>query len=29
MRMNVKAFALSVGLVWGFAIFLLTWWNGF
>lgn len=26
MKLNVKAFALSFGLVWGFALFLLTWW---
>jgi len=26
MKLNVKAFALTCGLVWGFAIFLLTWW---
>ena len=26
MRLNIKAFALTCGLVWGFAIFLLTWW---
>ena len=26
MRLNVKAFALTCGLVWGFLIFLLTWW---
>jgi len=26
MRLNVGAFALTCGLVWGFALFLLTWW---
>ena len=26
MKLNVKSFALTCGLVWGFAIFLLTWW---
>jgi len=26
MKLDVKAFALTCGLVWGFAIFLLTWW---
>ena len=26
MRLNVKAFALACGLLWGFLIFLLTWW---
>lgn len=26
MRLNVKAFALTCGLVWGFGLFLLTWW---
>jgi len=26
MKLNVKAFALTCGLVWGFALFLLTWW---
>ncbi|CAB1082311.1 hypothetical protein D1AOALGA4SA_9936 [Olavius algarvensis Delta 1 endosymbiont] len=26
MRLNIKAFALTSGLVWGFAIFTLTWW---
>ena len=26
MKLNIKAFALSFGLVWGFALFLLTWW---
>lgn len=26
MKLNVKAFALACGLVWGFGIFLLTWW---
>ena len=26
MRLNVKSFALSNGLVWGIGLFLLTWW---
>lgn len=26
MRLNVKAFALTCGLVWGFGLFFLTWW---
>jgi len=26
MRLNIKAFAITSGLVWGFAIFFLTWW---
>lgn len=26
MRLNVKAFALAGGLIWGFGLFLLTWW---
>jgi len=26
MRLNVKTFALTSGLVWGTALFLLTWW---
>lgn len=26
MRVNVKAFALSCGLLWGIGLFLLTWW---
>ena len=26
MKLNIKAFALTCGLVWGFALFLLTWW---
>jgi hypothetical protein len=26
MRFNVKAFALTCSLVWGFGLFLLTWW---
>ena len=26
MRLNVKAFALTCGLLWGFGLFLLTWW---
>jgi hypothetical protein len=26
MKLNVKAFALSCGLIWGFGLFALTWW---
>jgi len=26
MKLNVKAFALACGLLWGFGIFFLTWW---
>ena len=26
MKLNVKSFALTCGLVWGFGIFLITWW---
>jgi len=26
MRFDVKAFALSCGLIWGFGLFFLTWW---
>ena len=26
MRLNVKAFALTCGLVWGLGLFILTWW---
>jgi hypothetical protein len=26
MKLNAKAFALTCGLVWGFGLFLLTWW---
>lgn len=26
MKLNVKAFALTCGLLWGFGIFFLTWW---
>ena len=26
MRLNVKAFALSCGLLWGVGLFLMTWW---
>jgi len=26
MKLNVKAFALTCGLWWGFGLFLLTWW---
>ena len=26
MQINIKAFALTCGLVWGFGLFLLTWW---
>ncbi len=26
MKLDVKAFALSCGLLWGIGLFLLTWW---
>lgn len=26
MKFNTKAFALTCGLMWGLAIFLITWW---
>jgi len=26
MRLNVKAFALACGLLWGLGLFILTWW---
>ena len=26
MKLNVKAFALTCGLLWGIGLFLLTWW---
>jgi len=26
MKLNVKSFALSTGLIWGFGIFAFTWW---
>lgn len=26
MKLDVKAFALTCSLVWGFGLFLLTWW---
>jgi len=26
MRLNIKAFALACGLIWGFGLFALTWW---
>jgi hypothetical protein len=26
MKLNVKAFAIAAGLVWGFNWFVLTWW---
>ena len=26
MKLNVKAFALTCGLIWGFGLFFLTWW---
>jgi len=26
MKLNIKAFALACGLVWGFGILFLTWW---
>lgn len=27
MRIDVKAFALTAGLLWGVGLFLLTWWT--
>ncbi|MFH2013039.1 MAG: bacteriophage holin [Pseudomonadota bacterium] len=26
MKLNVKAFALTCGIIWGFGLFLITWW---
>jgi len=26
MKLSIKAFALTCGLVWGFGLFALTWW---
>lgn len=26
MKLNVKAFALTCGIMWGFGLFVLTWW---
>jgi hypothetical protein len=26
MKLNIKAFALACGLIWGFGVFFLTWW---
>ena len=26
MKLNIKAFALACGLIWGFGLFCLTWW---
>ena len=26
MKLNIKAFALTCGIVWAFSLFLLTWW---
>lgn len=26
MKLNVKAMSLTIGLVWGLGLFLLTWW---
>ena len=26
MRLNIKAFALTCGLVWGFGLFCISWW---
>jgi hypothetical protein len=26
MKLNIKAFALSCGIMWGVGLFLLTWW---
>ena len=27
MKLDVKAFALTCSLIWGFGIFFLTWWR--
>ncbi|MBL7106255.1 MAG: bacteriophage holin [Phycisphaerae bacterium] len=26
MKLNIKAFAIAFGLMWGFGLFFLTWW---
>ena len=26
MKLNIRAFGLACGLVWGFGLFVLTWW---
>ncbi len=26
MKLNVKAFALTCGILWGFGLFVITWW---
>ncbi len=26
MKLNIKAFALACGIIWGFGLFALTWW---
>jgi len=26
MKLNIKAFAVTCGLIWGFGVFALTWW---
>ena len=26
MKLNIRAFALTMGLLWGIGLFLLTWW---
>jgi len=26
MKLNIKAFALTCGLIWGFALFFMAWW---
>ena len=26
MKLNVRAFAIACGLIWGIAVFLITWW---
>ena len=26
MKLNLKAFALTFGLIWGFGLFFITWW---
>jgi hypothetical protein len=27
MKLNIKAFALTCGLIWGFGVFALAWWT--
>ena len=26
MKLNIRAFAMAFGLIWGFGVFFLTWW---